>query len=155
MLEYGRANVRDIQELTQLRLDYLKTDFGEIGADTEQAISANLPSYFAEHIEKDVFAFVARENGRIIATALLVLVMKPCSPKFIRGRIGEVLSVYTLPVYRRKGIATRLMEELIAFSKEQEFDFLQLKATESGYPVYRKLGFQESPESYILMRYMW
>ena len=75
MLEYGRANVRDIQELTQLRLDYLKTDFGQIGADTEQAIAANLPSYFAEHIEKDVFVFVARENGRIIATALLVLVM--------------------------------------------------------------------------------
>lgn len=100
-----------------------------------------------------LFAFVAKDSGRIVATALLVLVEKPCSPSFLRGRIGEVLNVYTMPQYRRKGIATELMKNLMAFSKEQELDYIKLIATKSGYPVYKKLGFQEYVSDYTEMRF--
>lgn len=61
--------------------------------------------------------------------------------------------MYTMPQYRRKGIATELMKNLMAFSKEQELDYIKLIATKSGYPVYKKLGFQEYVSDYTEMRF--
>ena len=113
MLEYSRATQQDSKELAQRRLDYLREDLGTLAPEEEQTLTANLPRYFSEHLEKNLFAFVAKDSGRIVATALLVLVEKPCSPSFPRGRIGEVLSVYTMPQYRRKGIAAELMKNRI------------------------------------------
>lgn len=153
MLEYSRATQQDSKELAQRRLDYLREDLGSIAPEEEQTLTANLPRYFSKHLEKNLFAFVAKDSGRIVATALLVLVEKPCSPSFPRGRIGEVLSVYTMPQYRRKGIATELMKNLMDFSKEQELDYIKLIATKSGYPVYKKLGFQEYVSDYTEMRF--
>jgi len=78
---------------------------------------------------------------------------KPSNPHFINGKVGNVLSVYTLGRYRRQGISTRLMQEIILFSKEKGLDFIELSATEEGHPLYKKLGFEECQTPYVPMRF--
>lgn len=56
----------------------------------------------------------------------------------IHGKMGEVLSVYTLPAYRRQGIAQHNMQRLV--EPEQWLDS-ESSATKAGYPVYQKVGF--------------
>lgn len=153
MIEYIRASVADTEELTQRRLDYIKDDFGEISPEEKERIAAQLRDYFPRHLEKDLFAFVARDDGRIVATALLAFIEKPANPSFINGKIGEVFSVYTQPEYRGQGIASRLMKDLLAHAKEEGLDHVDLSATDKGYPMYKKLGFTERTSHYTEMRH--
>jgi GNAT superfamily N-acetyltransferase len=56
--------------------------------------------------------------------------------------IGMVL---THPDYRGQGLARRLMEHALAYL-ENRADWIKLDATDMGYPLYKKLGFEdESP----------
>ncbi|MDD3920091.1 MAG: GNAT family N-acetyltransferase, partial [Eubacteriales bacterium] len=119
----------------------------------EWVIREQLPRYIHAHLGQNLFVFTAKDNGAIIATAWLVVVEKPAGPKFPSGRTGTVMSVYTREAYRRQGIAQTLMQELLAFAKEQGLDCVELKATKYGYPLYKKLGFHESAAAYTPMQY--
>lgn len=50
---------------------------------------------------------------------------KPATPSFINGRTGMVLNLYTKPEYRRKGIARKLLEQLLAEAQQMGLDFLE------------------------------
>ncbi len=65
------------------------------------------------------------------------------------GREGLVMNVYTAPAWRRRGIARRLMEEIIAWAKTAGIVRLVLHASDEGRPLYTALGFVPTNE----MRY--
>ena len=54
-----------------------------------------LPDYFDKRLGKDIIAFVARADGRLVASAYLLLIEKPANPSMPNGLVGEVLSVFT------------------------------------------------------------
>ncbi len=153
-MEFAVATHDDIEELIKMRMFYLYEYFKEITEEQKKSIMEQLPQYFTRHLGKDMMAFVAKENNTIISTAFLVIMEKPANLNFITGTIGEVLNVYTCKEYRRQGIARQLMEMLIDYAKACKLDFLELKATSDGYPLYKKLGFNETQHSGVLMKYM-
>lgn len=53
---------------------------------------------------------------------------------------------------RGRGISTRLLSEMIAYAKEKHLCRIDLKATDEGYKLYKKLGFEEITQKYINMR---
>ena len=97
-------------------------------------------------------AYLAETGNNIIATAFLVISEKPANPAFITGKIGTVLNVFTYPEYRKKGIATELLKRLIEEAKAQNVSYIELSATESGKPLYEKLGFQTKQSRYTEMK---
>jgi GNAT superfamily N-acetyltransferase len=62
------------------------------------------------------------------------------------GRQGIVLNVYTEPAYRRQGIARRLMQGVLAWSREAALDSLVLHAAADGRPLYQQMGFVPTNE---------
>lgn len=134
-----------VAELIELRMAYLEADFGELAPNDEASIRVALPSYFERHLERDLTAFVARaENGRIASVALLLVSEKPANPRFVNGHIGTVFNVYTVPEYRRRGLASKVMAELVAYARDEGLDLVELNATDEGYPLYRSLGFEDA-----------
>ena len=89
----------------------------------------------------------------MVSCAMLVVTEKPANPSFITGKTGTVLNVYTEKSYRKKGIATIIMNNLIEYSKALGLDFIELKATKEGYPLYKKLGFEEQHSTYTPMKF--
>ena len=152
-IQYLQAVLSDIDDLIRMRLAYIRYDFGPQTPDTEKAIGKQLKDYFRIHLGKDCFVFTAKENDTIVATAFLVIVEKPANPRFLRGKIGDVLNVYTVPEKRRQGIAGKLMKMMIDYGQKLDLDFIELKATADGYPLYKKLGFEDSPCGYKEMKY--
>ncbi|TCL56241.1 acetyltransferase (GNAT) family protein [Kineothrix alysoides] len=150
---YGMASMEDIEQLKAVRIAYINSDQGEISEKDSALMIHNLTIYFAKHLQKDLVAFVAKEDDRIVSTAFLLIIEKPSNPRFINGKIGEVLNVYTEEAYRRQGVAKQLMKMLISFSKEKELDYIELKATRDGSLLYKSLGFTEQISPYIPMRY--
>ena len=105
-------------------------------------------------LNRDLFVYTARED-RICACVWLLSVEKPSSPAFPDGKTGFVMNVYTDPAYRRQGLATRLMNMMLDEAKEMGLDMVELKATDAGYPVYKKVGFQDAVAYHRPMIYRW
>ena len=149
---FDTANSKDISELIRLRIEYIKDDYGSISEDDQHAMEEQLPGYFERKLGKDLIAFVARADGQLVATAYLLLIEKPANQSMRNGLVGEVLSVFTEKEYRGQGISTRLMNDLINYGKENRLCYIDLKATEEGYSLYKKIGFEERNQKYKDMR---
>ena len=147
-----KAFDKDIEELVELRLVYLKEDLGEISEVDLQRLKEALPQYFKKHLNHDLFVYVAREADQILACAFLLVVEKPMSPMFITGKTGTVLNVYTKPEHRRKGYGKQLMNALIEGAKAMGVSVVELKATEDGYHLYKSVGFEDVVAKYHNMR---
>ncbi len=152
-MEFRRLGKNEIVSLVKMRILYLREDFKETTDEQFENIEKNLYSYFEKHIDSDLFAFGAMENDKIISVALLLIIEKPCNPRFITGKTGEVFSVYTLPEYRRQGIAMKVMKMLMQFAEDNTLDIVNLKATQDGFPLYKKLGFIEDSLCCMPMKY--
>ena len=57
------------------------------------------------------------------------------------GRIGLLSSVYTVPEFRRRGVAKRLVNAAIRFAKMAKCGVVQLTASNDGVKLYTALGF--------------
>ena len=148
---YEKADLGDTGALTELRIAYLKEDYGDIAEETLNHIAGKLPGYFREHLNKDLYAFVCRDET-IAGCCLLCVSEKPPNPSFINGKTGTVMNVYVKPQFRRKGIASALMKMLIAESEKLGLDLVELKATDAGYRLYRSLGFEDAVSEYHNMK---
>jgi GNAT superfamily N-acetyltransferase len=62
------------------------------------------------------------------------------------GRQGLIVNVFTEPEWRRRGIAKLLMENIIAWSRQQSLDDLVLHASDDGRALYEQLGFVPTGE---------
>ena len=68
------------------------------------------------------------------------------------GQVGEVRRLRVAPAWRRQGVATALMRELIGWSARHQLLSLVLNTTSAQLPalaLYTKLGFQEVGRSYL------
>jgi GNAT superfamily N-acetyltransferase len=65
------------------------------------------------------------------------------------GRQGIVLNVFTERPWRRRGLASLLMREVMAWAANNRLETLVLHASDEGRPVYEKIGFVATNE----MRY--
>ncbi|MBP3616858.1 MAG: GNAT family N-acetyltransferase [Lachnospiraceae bacterium] len=148
-----KASEYEIEELTKLRIAYLQEDFGNISEQDLHCMEETLPQYFKNHLNRDLFVYVARDADRIIACAFLWVVEKPMSPAFLTGRTGTVLNVYTNPEHRKKGYARQLMYALLSEAKERNLSVVELKATEDGYHLYKSVGFEDVVSKYHTMRF--
>ncbi len=152
-MTFEKATSNDTQDLIGLRIAFLLEDEGEMPESTLSLISGQLAAYFRRHLNKDLFVFVCRDAGMIVGCCFLSVSEKPANPRFINGKTGTVLNVYTKPEYRRKGVARKLMQMLLAESADLKLDYVELKASNAGYPLYRSLGFEDAPTKYHPMKY--
>jgi len=151
-VEYDIADLNDIPELVRLRVLYMIDDFGSITDEERAGMEKRLPGYFERELGKKLIAFVARAEGRLVAAAYLLIIEKPANPFFLNGLDSEVLSVYTEESYRGRGICSKLMKNMIDYAKEHKISRIDLIATEEGYPIYKKLGFEDKVQKYKPMR---
>ncbi len=146
------AGQEDITALVGVRLEFLREDYNKMSQEQGDSIRKQLFEYYENHINKDFYAYIAVEDGEIVASAFLLIVERPANPSFPTGRIGTILNVYTRPAYRRRGLAGGLLEMLKEDAKGHKLSYLELLATEDGYPLYLKQGFRDYKSKCTEMR---
>lgn len=149
---FDKATIEDIGVLTDLRIAYLNEDLGVISNENLELMQASLPSYYEKHLNKDLMAYVARDEMDIVSCAFLLIVEKPMSPSFFTGKTGTVLNVYTKPNYRKKGYAKKLITTMLEDAKAEGLSIIELKATEDGYSLYKSVGFEDVVAKYHNMK---
>ena len=144
----------DIPQLCRLRLAYFDEEFGTLPADKAAAISTHLPSYFERQLGTGCIAAVAEtEDGSLVSNALLTVVEKPANPFFPCGRSGYVLGVFTEPEHRGNGLATQIMETILAEARRLALDTVTLSASDMGKHIYEKLGFTVKESKFTEMEW--
>lgn len=146
-----KADLSDIDELVNLRIDYLTEDYGSLTDIQAEKIRNQLPEYFRNHLNRDLFVYIVRYE-EIISCCFLLVSEKPANPNFIHGKTGTLMNVYTKPDFRRKGIAKKIMKFLIADAEKMGLDFIELKSTADGYNLYKSVGFEDVFSEYRNMK---
>ncbi|MBR4096995.1 MAG: GNAT family N-acetyltransferase [Oscillospiraceae bacterium] len=152
-LVYRKAENEDIDNLVKLRLEYVKADYGGIDAETETTLRAQLNEYFPAHLGNDIFGFFCFDGEKAVSMVILYIMDKPAFVTTPSGRTGTLLSVVTLPEYRRKGIAGKLVKMALEKAKQLGAEFVELQATADGAPLYKKIGFKYKESHYTPMIY--
>ena len=150
---YGEATKDDIDELIRLRIAYMIDDFGSVSEHESECMKKQLPDYFNRKLGDELIAFTAKDNGRMVAVAYLHIIEMPANSILLNGLFGDVLSVYTEPEFRGKGLCTTLMKNLVEYARQAGLGRVDLKATDDGFPIYDKVGFKETENRYRNMTY--
>ena len=142
------ANQDDLENLIRIRYDCFDAMGWNVTPNMKTRIDLELEQYYKEHLNRDLFVAVVEEKENFVASAFLVVNCVPASPSWPTGKTGLILNVWTKLEYRRKGLASRLMQLLIEEAKRRELSCLKLSASEMGVPLYEKLGFQKKDLSH-------
>ncbi len=149
---FNEATKEDINELVRMRIAYMKDDFGSVSEHERQCMETQLPDYFERKLGTELVAFVAKDGDRIVSVAYLHIIEMPANSILLNGLYGEVLSVFTEPEYRRRGLCSTLMRNLVEYGKKRGLGRIDLSATDEGYPIYAKVGFRDKEHRYRDMR---
>lgn len=150
---FKKASKEDIEELVFMREAFLLEEHNDINEQKMETIKKGSYKYLDEHLNDDCFVFVGIEDERIVSTVFLIIFEKPAGPSFLTGKIGNIINVYTLPEYRKKGIASELVQMALREAKMHNVSYVELKASKMGESVYQKIGFQEETMKYKMMKY--
>jgi ribosomal protein S18 acetylase RimI-like enzyme len=93
---------------------------------------------------KDRAIFIAIENDKIIGIILGKIIDTLSIAKFKKR--GYISNLYILPEHRRKGVAKRMVRELMRWFKVNNIKNLRLEVYSKNRPalnVYNELGFKE------------
>ncbi|QAA32217.1 GNAT family N-acetyltransferase [Clostridium manihotivorum] len=134
----------DIDLLIKIRMEYLFAEKGVYSSEEVQDIRTKLKEYFTQHLNTGFIAVIAEDGNEVLAVAFMSIVERPPIIAFSSYLVGTVYNVFTYPQHRGKGIATKVMTELLAEAKLLGVAAVDLMATEKGKPLYKNLGFQVS-----------
>jgi GNAT superfamily N-acetyltransferase len=115
-----------------------------------------------ERASRDVFGDALRSGtyrgwfvesaGEVVAGGGVLLVPFQPSPRQPQPLRPFIVNVYTEPPYRRRGLARRLLQEMVAWCREQGYWAVSLHAAEEGRPLYESMGFLPTNEMRLKLR---
>ncbi|UCG35938.1 MAG: GNAT family N-acetyltransferase [Candidatus Bathyarchaeota archaeon] len=153
-ISYRRASIDDVEALMCCRVRFLNELHNHPDDEQTEFLRKSLRQYFYKAItSNDFVAWVAEHNEGIIGTGGMVVWQRPSNYGGLEsGKLGYLLNFYTIPEARRKGICTRLLNELIKEARLTGLRYLHLNATKDGIRMYRKAGFAEPDDTELELR---
>ncbi len=148
-----RASKKDIPVLVRHRIEMFRAmrplkdrDAATIAATFRRHLAGALP-------RGEYLGWVAEHGGEVVAGAGVVtrpLLPRPWAPR--GGFEAYVLNVFTEPEHRGRGVARRVMREVLAWARREGAALVSLHASDMGRPIYEGLGFKEGCEMRLVMR---
>ncbi|MDF2686278.1 MAG: acetyltransferase family [Clostridia bacterium] len=139
-----KANINDSELLAKTRVNFLCEIDSKLNEDNKRMLYENNKLYFKEHLCDDSFiAFIAFYDDILIATSGVCFYEVPPNMGAPNGRVAYIQNMYTLPQYRKQGLASRLFTLITDEAKKRNCTKITLNATDMGKPLYEKFGFKE------------
>lgn len=147
-MEYRFATVDDIERMLQSRLDTLRAvnrleESYRFSPDFQEASRR----YF---LNGDQDTVLALDGDRVVGCATMCYIRIMPTFSHPTGNRAHLMNVYTDPARRREGIAAKMVSLLTDAAWNKGATEISLDTTETGRPLYRKLGFRDSRECMVL-----
>jgi len=143
---FKKAQSKDIPLLIHSRLNLLRSA-NSLSLDTDLSkVAQQLETYYRNSFEQDCHvAFLAFDNSVFIGTGGICYYRVLPTYHNPTGWKSYIINMYTEEPYRGKGVATRILDLLVADSLNRGIRFITLEATKMGRPIYEKYGFVDLP----------
>ena len=149
MLSVRRAGPADVAVWARLRVALMESErLLEPGEDAA-ALEAAIAAWLRERLDSPTFgAFVAELDGAVVGSGGITVYDSPPGPGLAR-REAYVMSMYTEPDRRGRGVARAVLAALLDFARAAGgVGRVWLRASAMGRPVYLLEGF-EPRDSYL------
>ncbi|MCL4509288.1 MAG: GNAT family N-acetyltransferase [Chloroflexi bacterium] len=139
-----QATLEDADLIASLRVALMR-DLGRLTSmEGESHLKEHVKAFLQRSLPQGTFlSWIAEVDGRPVATVGAELRVSMPHPLNLAGIELYVLNVYTVPGYRRRGVAERLMRALLDYAQTNHAGRITLHASDQGRPLYKKLGFVE------------
>ena len=88
-MEFSKAGLEYIEQLVQLRLDFLTEDHGTLSDEEIKRISEKLPEYYKKHLNNDLSVYICTDENEIVSCCFLLVSEKPANPGFSQRQHGN------------------------------------------------------------------
>ena len=143
-MDFRFATQDDVELLAKLRIEMRKErETVRLAVSEEEFLRANI-DYFREFIGNGHYCgIIVEENGEVAATGGMCFHNHPPSYSIPNGKSAYLLNVYTLPAFRHRGIAGKIVEILVEEAEKKGCCKAYLNASKMGKSVYQKFGFED------------
>jgi GNAT superfamily N-acetyltransferase len=153
-----KATVKDLPTLVRHR-DAMWVEMDRVAPDEHDPTSRAYGKWLLERMKRGTLtAFVAVGDGKdgdaegILASGAVWIQDVQPRPGHPLTMWGYLLSVYTEPHARRRGLARAIVDACIGHAREAGCTRACLHASEEGRPLYEELGFEKTAEMWLDLR---
>lgn len=143
------AEIRDIDQLIQMRWDFTLEDF-EINTfkrNDYQSFVVECRQFLESAISSNNwFIWVAEEEEKIVSHIYLELIHKVPRPGRITYPFVYMTNVYTSKDARNKGIGSKLITTINEWVKKEHYEFIIVWPSEESTGYYQKNGYIQCKE---------
>ena len=149
-MEIRIADKQDIDLMMSSRLEMLK-EVNSLDADYlySESFVEESRRYF---LEGDQSTVLALDGERVIGCATICYIIIMPTFSHPTGKRAHLMNVYTAKEYRKQGVGMKMVNMLIDDAWSKGATEISLDATESGRPLYKKCGFEDSGECMVLAK---
>jgi ribosomal protein S18 acetylase RimI-like enzyme len=151
MLETRIATAADAELITHHRRRMF-VDAGRADNQVLDVMSSNFEPWVAKMIlEGKYCGWLTQEGERVVAGAGLLLLDWPPHPLDPRStQRGYLLNVYVEPEFRRRKLASHLIELALAEARKRKIRVVALHSTDEGRRLYESNGFRGTNEMFYV-----
>lgn len=151
MYTIRRATLDDLEIILDLRMAFLRESHPEAAGAEPVTREANR-RYIGEKLPAgELLIWLAEEDGQVIGTSGLVFFHRPPTLRNQSTMQAYLMNMYTLPDCRGRGVATALLREIVDYVGTTPAKRIYLHATDSGRPVYERIGFKPADSGMVLV----
>lgn len=151
MLETRSATVADAAIITGHR-HRMFIDAGRRDTPVLHVMSKNFEPWVTRMIQEGKYlGWLTEDDGKVIAGAGILLLDWPPHPLDpVSTQRAYLLNVYVEPEYRRRKLASHLIELTLAEARRRKIRVVSLHATDEGRPLYESNGFRQTNEMFYV-----
>ena len=141
-LVYKKATIDDLELLTETRIEVLRAA-NQLCDDVDMSeVKRQSCEYYTKALKNDTHvAYLVFDDELFVGAGGISYFQVMPTYHNPTGRKAYIMNMYTKPEYRRKGIAFKMLDLLVADAKTRGITAISLEATDMGRPLYEKYGF--------------
>jgi GNAT superfamily N-acetyltransferase len=141
------AGPDDVELLVEQRLKMWREVHPELGMKIDEAEGWTREWTRKRLTETKLIGFIIKaKDGKVAGSGCIWLrdeQPRPTNPRMI---VPYLMSMYTEPEFRRKGVAKLIVQSALKWCRERGYERVVLHASDAGRPLYESLGFEPTTE---------
>ena len=141
-LIYKKADLSDIDIQTETRIEVLRAA-NQLSADVDMSeVRCESYAYYERTLNNNThIAYLVYDGNTVVGAGGVSFFQVMPTYHNPSGNKAYIMNMYTHPDYRRKGIASKVLDMLVMECHERNITAISLEATDMGRPLYEKYGF--------------
>ena len=144
---YKKLTEKEIDRVIKLRIAQLTDEYTSEGKTVPENINLDkaLKDFYMRNLAAGTYvSWLAFDGDKIVGTSGMSFAEKPPYFTCTTGKLGILSSMYTDPDYRRKGIATELLDRVVKEAKDHGCGTIYITASDMGVKLYESYGFKHN-----------